>query len=161
MTGGHRHSQYCLKISGIPGNAWFPQLTVTYIPVNASTVFLCTCMKVFTCYTSYRLKMQIVCLVISRTLSCSQEHFALTWTRLSVTRMLRSGRLSLSHISNHTSPVYLELSSITVLKEAKISGKYLLLQTYYSLPSFVVFPQNFEQLLMYFSISFPVLGSVS
>ena len=33
MTGGHRHSQYCLKISGIPGNAWFPQLTVTYIPV--------------------------------------------------------------------------------------------------------------------------------
>ena len=30
MTGGHRHSQYCLKISGIPGNAWFPQLTVTY-----------------------------------------------------------------------------------------------------------------------------------
>ena len=31
MTGGHRHSQYCLKISGILGNAWFPQLTVTYI----------------------------------------------------------------------------------------------------------------------------------
>ena len=30
MTGGHRHSQYCLKISGIPSNAWFPQLTVTY-----------------------------------------------------------------------------------------------------------------------------------
>ena len=30
MTGGHRHSQYCLKISGIHGNAWFPQLTVTY-----------------------------------------------------------------------------------------------------------------------------------
>ena len=31
MSGGHRHSQYCLNISGIPGNAWFPQLTVTYI----------------------------------------------------------------------------------------------------------------------------------
>ena len=30
MTGGHRHSQYCQKISGIPGNAWFPQMTVTY-----------------------------------------------------------------------------------------------------------------------------------
>ena len=34
MTGGHRHSQYCLKISGIPGNAWFPQLAVTYIRIN-------------------------------------------------------------------------------------------------------------------------------
>ena len=30
MTGGHRHSQYCLKFSGIPGNDWFPQLSVTY-----------------------------------------------------------------------------------------------------------------------------------
>ena len=38
MPGGHRHSQYCLKISGIPGNAWFPQLTVTYIHKRGNTL---------------------------------------------------------------------------------------------------------------------------
>ena len=36
MTGDHMHSQYCLKISGIPGNAWFPQLTVTYTCLKKS-----------------------------------------------------------------------------------------------------------------------------